>query len=513
MAKGVTTPVLLRSALDWLTILSLCPVTRATWDHLARLADVKAGELLGSSAGALPMTLRRIGRDIIASSVGGVRVLIREPSASRLRDVACAPARRGDLTVDALGSCQGADEGPRGDLTVDALGSCQGADEGRCSAPVSVVSELGGMGLRRVGGEDVRAVYGVESQIQGTAWSSVTHGGEGLAWAIWEAICSWIYADRGGADAVEPMTRAGRADITHDTAFVGGDAAAYVEEQVYANGNHDACFAPWSTRSRKRRSESTATDVSEGDAWVPLSGRRSLLGKAVAGRTSYVGSSEYVLCCVYERSKKTDGDWSVLAPTLRACGWDGDSPVIRTEFRVSRRWLGDQVLTASDGRPMFPRPAPAEGEPAGLRADELTIRQFLAALPALAAEAPSRMRHTDPSQNVPGGPRLRDRRSSAWWQVIEEGARAWVPGGVGDVGRVVSTRRLAAADRTLGAVRTGLMRLVALTPGARDLADVMPKVREAWRAKEFADQRDAIIARTRARYGITDDHARRAMVA
>jgi hypothetical protein len=506
----------IRAALDWFTLLCLAPVTRARWEDLCALADGGVAELVPTPVGSVPLEVRRLGRDLVVRSVAGLYGLLREPERTGWKE----SPRCAETTDGGLGRCwdgPGVAVCPKGRRRVDGvegklveLEPCGFGPPAVCATRERV--ELEPLALHRPKGDDVRDVYGVELQVQGTAFSSVTAGGEALVVGLWEGIAAWLWPGLGdAAGKLDPFTRVGRMDVAFDAVFTNDPGERAVQWGIYADGHHDVAFRRWSTRARKHRSEETVRETEEtankgdGAGHVPISGRRALLGKATAGRTLYLGSSEYVLVCVYERSKKRDGDWSVLGPTLTACGWDGRSEVVRCEFRASRRWLGDQVPAAPDGSPMFPRSHRERGEPAGLRASELTVAQFLQALPALVAEFPTRFRHTDPMQDGDDAPRVRDRRSSPWWACIVERSRAWVAGG-GEVGRVVSTRRVAAAARTAKAVRSSLVRLVALR-GKRNLSEVLPEVFELWRATDFDDVREELIKRIRARYGIAEPDA------
>jgi len=522
----------IRSALDWLTVLCLAPVTRARWEELGALADGGIAELVVTPVGSVPLEVRRLGRDLVARSVAGLYLLVREPSRTKWSEAPrCAETtERGLGRGSGPGRCEAGDgrgtcpkgrarvDGAEGELVElvevidarDELDPCGHGPPAVCRTRERV--ELAELGLHHPKGDDVRDVYGCEMQVQGTAFSSATAGGEVLVAGLWQGVAAWLWPGlRDAAGSVEPFTRVGRVDVAFDAAFTDDPGERAVQWGIYADGHHDGAFRRWSTRARKHRSEETvregedAAANGDGAGHVPVSGRRALLGKATAGRTLYLGSSEYVLVCVYERSKKRDGDWSVLGPTLEACGWDGASQVVRCEFRASRRWLGDQVPACPDGSPMFPRAHRERGEPAGLRAAELTLAQFLRALPALVGEFPTRFRHTDPMQDGDDAPRVRDRRSSPWWEGIVERSRSWVAGG-GEVGRVVSTRRAAAADRTAKAVRSGLVRLVALR-GKRHLSEVLPEVFELWRASDFDDVREDLLRRVRARYGIAEPDA------
>lgn len=509
----------LRSALDWFTVLSLLPVSWERWAELGAMADNGVAELLPSSVGSLPVEVRRLGRDLVCRSVAGLYVMLREPSRCRVAGAPCA--RSAELTPDPCTRlvrygervCQDAGalcrlrgvEGRAGGLRVlvgvEVEAFRTGARVGPSSGSRCDGGTLGVTELASALGADHRNVYGVELQIQGTAFSSVGSGGDELVREVWRVVAGWLFRDRGWSDVVarlDPWTRVGRCDVAFDVAFEDDAHGRFVQWGIYGDGSHDVAFRRWSTRAGTIRSEETVSRPPgrEGD----LVGRRTLLGKETAGRTAYLGSGEYVLLCLYERSKKTDGDWSVLGPTLERAGWDGVSEVVRAEFRWSRRWLNDQVLRDTNGKPLFPRANPERGDSDGRRCAELTVSEFLRALPLLVVELPGRFRHTDPFEDRPGAPRKRDRASAAWWVEVETAARAWRSGS-GDLGRVVSTRRLASASRTVTALRSGFVRLVALR-GGRSLSDVLPEVFEAWDEKGFREHRERLMAKVRDRYAM-----------
>lgn len=506
--EGDGGPVVLRTALDWFTVLSLLPVSEARWSELWAAAGRRGIYDVQGAGVALPVELSRLGRDLVGRSVAGVRVLLREPSRCAGRAVeGCASGLRADMTrgcrfrgrPSAGAACLGLDgvrvEGWRSWAST----GCASSSSAGCVAldPDALVC-----GVRRSEGSERREVYGVEVQLQGSLFSSAESGGDYLAAVVWDALARWLYGDRWSDPTreVDVYTRVGRLDVAADAAFVGDDGERFVSWGIYGDGHTGEAFGRWSTRARAARVEETVTresDAAAAERWQGVTGRRSLLGKETAGRTLYLGSAAYALLCVYERSKKTDGDWSVLAPTLRACGWDGESPVVRAEVRVSRRWLADQVLRGPDGRALFTRPGTVEGSPEHARAvADLTVLEVLEHLPGLVAELPSRFRHTDPTSTV----RRRDRPSSAWWSAVSGSLASWRSGS-GSVARVVSTRRVAAAARTVSALRSGFVRLVGLR-GARDIREVLREVLDAWDAPDFRDGREEQIRRVRSRYGV-----------
>ncbi len=512
---------LLRVAMDWMACLCLCPVTAARWVELAELARHGCAVQIPTASGTVPMEWRRMGKDIVGRSVAGLFVLLREPESCALVEVPrCAVSkltgadpREGSRASFAWSRLSPAPAAARAEDDADTrelrdvdASTARTASPARCRGSADVLISAG---LQSRPASDVKPIYGVELQVQGQAFSSVKQGGAELVRALWRGLVEWLHAGRwDDPDAVlRPLTFPGRCDWAFDTAFTAAFGAEWVQSGIFADGDHDACFRRFSTRATKRQSEETVKDPDADGAAaeldrVPVSGRRALLGKATAGRTAYMGSAAYVLLCIYERSKKVDGDWAVLSETLRACGWDGVSEVVRAEFRVSRKWLKDQIARNEDGSPVFPRTSRARGEHDGLSLGELTLAEFLDVMPRVVAEMPSRFRHTDPAQDNDAGPRVRDRRSSGWWSAVEGGALHWASGS-GDVGRVVSTRRHAAADRTIKQIRTGLVRLIGLR-GGRNLSDVLPEVFEAWAEPDFEEQRSLLIQKVRARYAIPD---------
>lgn len=528
-SSGPFSPFVLRTALDWATVLCLLPVSRARWEEFSEWADRRAVAELATDSGVFGLEFARQGRDaLIARSVAGVRVLIRNPSRCRGVGLPCGRLLRSDLT--GLSRCvrflaescaePGAEcRGVPGDSFETAVAFTSYPSVGLCVVPT--VARRGASS----GVQARREVYGVELQVQGMLFSSVQRGGDLLVGSVWREVAGWLYGDlfpAGAFDAVDPFTRWGRLDVATDTAFPGDAGAEWVSSGIYAGGHHTRACERWSTRARRCCSEETVIEGAASEGWLPVSGRRSLLGKEIAGRTLYLGSSAYVLLCVYERSKKRDGDWKVLGPTLESVGWDGVSEVVRAEVRVSRRWLGDQVLRDAHGAPKFWTCAGcnAHGGACELacahRGDDgrslarvarscadLTFSELLAHLNGLVAEMPLRFRHTDPSQEH--GPRVRDRESSAWWSGVIASMSAWEGGG-GDVARVVSTRRLAAADRTLSAILTGLERLTALR--GVQLGGALSEVIAAWKSPARSRGREDRVERLRRRYGVGVPEAR-----
>lgn len=512
-------PVALRCALDWLTVLCRRPVSPATWERLDAYARAGGAVTIASDAGPIPMEWRRIGRDLCARSVAGVRVLVREPSSATWRelvqpciagqsfdDVACAMRRARRRRALASSVRCGELAPPQGVCVV---------------APTRLVSsdaDLTAAMLSSSEGEERRAVYGIEVQVQGTCFSAAVRDGSELARQVWRAIAGELLRDQfpgrsvDVAACVDGDTRTGRVDVAVDVAFTAPDGAAWVQWGIYAHGDHDGAVARWSTRARKHRTETTTAPSSEELHEVPLSGRTALLGKATAGRTLYVGSAAYSLACIYERSKKRDGDWPILEKSLRAAGWDGESAVVRAEFRVSRAWMRDQVVRGADGAARYVverRFERGDGTHAIVTAPraiaDLTIGEFLDALPVLAREFPTRFRHTDPHD----ARRVRDRASSSWWASVLSAAHAWCPGASADLGALVSVRREAALVRAMMRVRTGIARLLAMRtrPGddwGRAVAEVFCEVQGAFFAENWRDERDKIIARTRERYAIEE---------
>lgn len=539
-------PVGLRVALDWFTVLGRRPVSPERWEFLTRCAERRAVVTVRvEGSEVIPLECSKLGVDVLLRSEAGVRVLLRAPArcgAFEPRAV-CAP---GELTMaGAFERGEHAPGGPCGVRPLASLGERAAADRRGwrvprgCEVPPGCLLAPGGWafegGAACVGAPGAcrpelteaaddgqtardrgarRELYGAEVQIQGAAFSDVTRGGVALVARWWGALASWLYGDviggdygwRFGLSWSDPFTVIGRVDVCADVAFPGDPGGSWVQWGVYAFGDHDGAFARFSTKARGRRSEETVpadrAAARAGDEWTAVSGRRVLLGKEVAGRTVYAGSAAYATLCVYERSKKRDGDWKVLEGTLRRAGWDGESEVIRAEARLSRAWMRDQVIRCPDGSPRYTA-TEVVGEGADARrferaraADELTVTEWLDSVPTLAGEVFGRFRHTDPRQVC----RVRDRDSSVWWRQVEGMAGAWAEGEGGAVGRIVSVRREASVGHTLARVRSGLARLVALRPGARDPRDVWGEVMEGWRDPHWRDARDAMMERTRARY-------------
>lgn len=522
-------PRVLRCALDWLTVLCRRPVSREVWQRLEAYATAKGAVSIASDAGPFPLEWRRIGRDLCARSVAGVRVLVREPASvpyARSSGASCAlvsaivspdvcatrrvrERRSSRAASDQGASCVGWTPSENHDVRPE-LASCALVSS-RAALPGADMTSLDLLALE---GDDRRAVYGIEVQVQGAAFSSVALDGSQLARELWRAIARELLSDQFPGSSVDVAalvdddTRAGRVDVAIDTTFEASDGASWVQWGIYAHGDHDGAVSRWSTRARRHRSENTTRPDENDVAEVSLSGRTALLGKATAGRTLYVGSGAYSLACIYERSKKRDGDWCVLEPTLRAAGWNGASEVVRSEFRVSRAWMRDQIVRGADGEARYVtqrRFDQGDGRVTTVTTPrtvaDLTIAEFFDSLPLLAREFPSRFRHTDPHATQ----RVRDRASSSWWCSVVRAAHAWSPGASSDLGALVSVRRDAAIVRTMMRVRTSLARLVALRSSPRDdwgtaLGEVLHEVMGAFCAQNWVAERDRLIARTRERY-------------
>lgn len=250
----------------------------------------------------------------------------------------------------------------------------------------------------------------------------------GQPWAQWDSHGSALSASRSGLEVIRAHGAAvaallypgesfdelaarwlepGETHIAVDAAFLGPHADAVVSREVFADDNTRVARRCWTTRAPScAREDMRVADDGADDGDDLTRGQ----GDVRHGRTLYVGrKGGSVELCVYERSKhRGDGHWLVLEETLRACGWDGTSPVTRSEWRLSREWLRDQVCELPDGRE--------------LRGNRLALAEWFAVLPEVLAGMIERYRH----HVLTAGPRGGERREiSRWWRAVQGHAVAW----------------------------------------------------------------------------------------
>lgn len=445
VGSDATAPRVLRSVLDWFTLLLRRSVSVERFAELVRSAEVGAVLSVPSRSGALTLEVRRLGRDVVLKGLQGVRALVRDPASVAANDT-------------------GPEESQR---------------------------------------------YGLDVQIQGAAFSAVRGVGacgDLLVASVWDALAAELYGDQveDAGRALLSETRVGRVDFATDCEV----EDSFARGAIYGSGDLDRAASRWSTRARKWRAEAGSKSGEESAAaWVPVTGRRSLLGKETSGRTLYLGSGSYVLLCVYERSKLRTGDWAVLEPTLRAEGWDGERLVVRSELRVSRKWMRDQVPKDAEGRPKYlADDEDGRGRTARSLAD-LSLGEWMNELPAVCAELATRFRHVEDDDT--DARRRRDRASSPWWSAVTGALSSWhlCEGDGEELSRIASTRRALSLRRSIRAARSALERVEALSGEASESVTVgwsraVAKVLEASRETEWAEGRADRIARLRARYAV-----------
>jgi hypothetical protein len=174
----------------------------------------------------------------------------------------------------------------------------------------------------------------------------------------------------------------------------------------------------------------------------------SIVGREGRGRTLYFGSNP--LLRVYERDRKTDGDWPVLASTLCDLGWSPSERLIRSEFEIKRDWLRDQEI-------------------GGVRGDRLTFDEWVAALPTIVRELTTRYRHVEGKARGARGAVIEARRrpTSRYWSAVVAAVERFGTTAEGEAmarpfGKVRAVKR---AVRVAAAVERGA-RVVALLEAA-----------------------------------------------
>lgn len=297
-----------------------------------------------------------------------------------------------------------------------------------------------------------RQPYGVDFQIQGTAFSSQLGGGERLVKDLVDRVEKLLWPMWGEDDddrrhRLDPFTRVGRFDVAIDVKFIDADKGAnedagdqWIEDAIYGCGDHDRCVRGFVTRARKARTERDGKLLGQSDKGRRRRGdettetsdeRSSMRGKRTAGRTVYLGTGSSLVLCAYERDKLRTGDWPILKETLEALHWRDGQRLVRCEFRTSRAWLRDQVVTLPQG--------------VKRRADVLTLGETLSVFSSLVGAVANRYRHTDPNDLQR---RSKDREPSIWQEAIQHGITEWADRG-GAFVRVVSLRREAALERAV----------------------------------------------------------------
>lgn len=256
--------------------------------------------------------------------------------------------------------------------------------------------------------------YGVTIQYQGKLLSTGETGLDVIQrlrpW-LWFALFPTAGDSREEVVArLQPFTRAGRVDYAVDVAHVTPDAEARIDAW-YARESASAVYNRFATHCSARRSSAHA----------------NLLGSKAHGRTWTVGSDPKYR--IYERDKHTgDGHWEVLKETLKRCGWDSRSPILRAEVQVQRTWQEGQVCDCDSCRAAATEqqlPQTVEGYPVKLWTED----QAIAHASGTALRLFERTRDTadDPlSMLLPA----KERPMSPLWEAVVSGTDRIVPRGM-----------------------------------------------------------------------------------
>lgn len=378
----------------------------------------------------------------IRTAIDWARLLFaHEPTLERLADL--WPAPHEDRPTRAIETCS-----TRIELNARAMGDTLVLS--RKEAGVRIV-------IRRPSSVEIDPVqqqqqtYRVEVDIQGTLLSGSKSGWDVLS-DVRAAVEALVYGDQAETPEelraiLAPRTFAGRFDIAFDCAVQGDDGRAdeWIEHGIYRGGHLDEARASWSSRSRSRKGvaridgEDPKGDESGEEELKPIKDedKTRLLGTYAKGRTLYFGSPELLMLRVYERDKLEHGDWEILKETLLGCGWNSKDRLIRAEFVIQRAWLRDQRI-------------------GGTRGDQLTLDEYLEALPSIAEQLVERYRHT-----LGGTTRVRRADTSKWWRTVttEGTKRMREASGWDSVREVMSHQRSKRIDR---AIRDGAHAAAAL---------------------------------------------------
>jgi hypothetical protein len=336
-----------------------------------------------------------------------------------------------------------------------------------------------------------RSINYVEVQVQGAMLSESRGGGEEIALAMYDAVNAALYPDYGASAqerraALRSATRPGAWHLAVDLDGVGADADAWLQGELFAGGSLDGFFEQFSTHARTSRMVSSCGPTSRRSNTGREARLRCMLERnAVKGRSGYLGCGTVELC-VYERSKKTCGDWKVLQGTLASCGWDGQTPVVRWEIRCRRTWFRDQEVTLGERR---------------IRGNEMVFEDFLVALPGLAAELTGRFRHTVADEELK---RKRERRSSPLQMAVEHAVAVLADSrrDAPSVVRVLAVRRTAATEHAVTRGRAALADIAAVTgTPARECAD---RLLDAYNDPRWRDERIRRQERAMQRHGIVE---------
>jgi hypothetical protein len=347
-----------RVACDWAKCLMRAWVTERTWQALCVHLAVGGFDLVLPDGECVSLKLRQQGDQLVAWG-GGVRLVVRrEPRYQAPRTTPADPVR--------------------------ALNQRERVERARAAVERARQQEP----------------YGVELDISGTALSASATGLDVVA-AVRTAVEGLLFPERGVTAAARraalaPLTFPGRFDLAVDVAVTGSRASDWIEGTLYRHGHLDRARRDWSSRARNQKGvarHAAPADVGDRDE------QASIVGRARKGRTLYFGSNP--LLRVYERDRKTDGDWPVLASTLRDLGWSPSERLIRSEFEIKREWLRDQEI-------------------GGVRGDRLTFDGWVAALPTIVRELTTRYRHVEGKTRGTRGAVIEARRrpTSRYWSAV-----------------------------------------------------------------------------------------------
>lgn len=340
--------------------------------------------------------------------------------------------------------------------------------------------------------------YPVEVQVQGTLLSRSTNGIATVRWCK-AAVETLLYKHEGAtpearAEHLREACFPGRFDIATDVAVVADNpetAQAWINREVFADGNINTANDRISTRARKPKG---ATEVQENDNGAPIlqrgknsRGRRRqasrMVGEERSGRTLYRGGS-IVELCIYERGRKKDGDWPTLESTLKTCGWDGVSPVLRWEVRHMRAWFREQVIYL--------------GGVEWKRANALSVDDLLEHITDFARLGTTRFRHVEA-----GTGRVRDRASSPYHDAVKAGLGLLEsPEKAANlVMDVVAEKRGAALEKAARRFGNAVADIMAFT-GLDYWSTVQAVAKEQWDTR--AEELEARVLYQRQRYGLED---------
>jgi hypothetical protein len=291
-----------------------------------------------------------------------------------------------------------------------------------------------------------RRSFPVEYEVRGLACARTSTGLDAVRSAR-TAVEALLYPD---VERAELATRTfpGRFDVALDINVRGAGAAAWVERELFKGGDLDAARADWSTRARTQKT----MRPDDGDDDTAHNSVR-MQGCERRGRTLYLGSAPSELC-VYDKLAHQNDGLDVVRSTWASLGWNGEGEVIRAELRAHRAWFRDQVFSL-DG--------------VDVRGHTLTLDEFLAHLPSIAAVLFKRFRHCD-------GPALRRhdraRPTSTFWQAACASLGRLLTTKASRPVSIKSVKRTRAIERAVQAACNAIVDLKAIGgPGGAPLSE------------------------------------------